>query len=482
VLSNKNLGIAVTAIAVVFGLMLGVAGPGRAQDAKAPDKDKAPQTCPPTCNWKDNAEYMDAVAAQMEADPAKRLALLEKWKKDYPQTDPILLNIRQDMFLVAYVQTKQPRQAFDQALDILKDRPKDFPSLYATVSMVTQIKPAPTNSDMDTAEKNANLFIDNPDSVKPATMTDAQWATTKSQTKPLAESVLIAIYELRRDDKREVQDLTKLIQRDPTQAVASYKLGQTMIRIDAAEKTPEKQAPAFYHMARALAYEGPGAIPAAQKPAIQKYLTDAYKLFHGSTTGLDQVLALAKTNPFPPADFTIKNTVDLANEEEAARQAEIKKNPIMYLWVHGVKEPLAAGGDSYFDMNVKDAALPGPDPDDKSEKPEPRFFKAKIVSISPNPKPKEILVGIEKGDVADAKLTFEKPLDGKMDPGEEIEFWGAAKDWSHDPKNVVVTFAIEDPKTDLKGWTGKNAPATKGPARGTGASKGAAPKQAAPKQ
>ena len=78
-LTNRSLGIAITAVAVLAGLMIGVAGTGRAQAPPASDKDK-----PVVLPWKDNNEFMDADAAQKEADPAKRLADLEKWKKDYP--------------------------------------------------------------------------------------------------------------------------------------------------------------------------------------------------------------------------------------------------------------------------------------------------------------------------------------------------------------------------------------------------------------
>jgi tetratricopeptide (TPR) repeat protein len=466
VLANKNFGIAITAVAVMAGLMIGIAGPGRAQD-KAGDKPAAPAK-----NWKDNAEYELALAAQKETDPVKKIAALDKWKAGYPSTEYV--DDRQGMYLLAYEAAKQPRQAFDMALEMLKAHPTNIDALYATVSQVTLIKPAPTPADMDTAEKNSNLFIDNPDTVKPPAVSDSDWVKTKAQVKSVAEQVLIQIYGLRRDDKRAVDDLRKLVTRDPNLAVASYQLGKTMMDILAAQKKPEDQPPALYQIARAVAITGPGALPANQVTTIQDYLKKAYKLFHGSEQGLPDLLALAKTSPFPPANFSIKSTVDIAKDEEAARQADIAKNPLMYTWVHGVKEKLASDGDTYFEANVKDAALPPPD--DKTTPPTPQYFDATIISMTPATKPKEILVGIEKPDIADAKLTFDMPLAGKMDAGEKIQFTGTAKDWSHDQKNVVVTFEVVDPKTDLKGWTGKNTPA------GRGAGKGPAAPKATPKQ
>jgi tetratricopeptide (TPR) repeat protein len=436
--------------------MLGVAGPGRAQD-KASDKPAAPAK-----NWKDNAEYELAKAALDEKDPAKKLADLDKWKAGYPATEYI--DDRQNMYLVTYQALKDARHAFDVALDILKAHPNDYQALIATITNVTQIKPAPTPSDLDVAEKNASLFLDNPDSVKPAEVSDADWAKNKAQVKPYAENVLIAIYGLRKDDKRAVDDLTKLIRKDPNNAVAAYQLGQAMIRIIKAANKPEDQPPAFYQIARAISYDGPGALPANQKPAIQTYLTQAYTAFHGSAEGLPELLALAKTSPFPPANFHIDSTVDIETQKEKARQAEIAKDPIMYTWTHTIKDGLATGGDTFWDATVKDAGLPPPD--DKTTPPTPQFFKAHIISMMPATRPKEVTVGIEKAEVADAKLEFDMPLPGKMDVGEVIEFTGAAKEWSHDPKNVVITFDV-DPKDGLKGWTGKNTPGgTKGGTKG----------------
>ncbi len=458
-LSNKNLGIAITAIAVVAGLMLGVAGPGRAQDKQA-------TPAAPAKNWKDNAEYELAEAALKETDPAKKLADLDKWKAGYPSTEYI--DNRQSMYLATYEALKDARHAFDEALEILKAHPNDYLALIATISQVTQIKPAPTPSDLDVADKNASLFLDNPDSVKPPATSDADWAKAKAQVKPYAENVLIAIYGLRKDDKRAVDDLTKLIRKDPNNAVASYQLGQAMIRIIKAANKPEDQPPAFYQIARAISYDGPGALPANQKPPIQAYLTNAYTGYHGSAEGLPELLALAKTSPFPPANWSIKSTVDIAKEQEDARQKLIAADPLMYLWVHDVKDQLATKGDSYWD-NVKETGLPPAN--DKDTPPTPQFFKAHIISMMPATRPKELTVGIEKAEVADAKLEFEMPLPGKMDVGEVIEFTGVAKDWSHDPKNVVITFDV-DPKDGLKGWTGKNTPA-----RGGTKGKAAAPKQ-----
>src|ERR1019366_6873638 len=192
----------------------------------------------PAKQAKDAAEFeLATAAADPKATPAQHLASLEKWKGNYPATE--YAEERQDMFLQTYVALNQPRQAFDMAQEILKGRPTNYFAVAQTVSYATKLMP-PTPADLDTGEKYANLLIDNPDSVKPAGVADDAWTKQKAQVKPFSESVLLAIYALRKDDKRAVDDLRKFITRDPNNALAAYTLGQTMIRIIAAAKTPDQ--------------------------------------------------------------------------------------------------------------------------------------------------------------------------------------------------------------------------------------------------
>ena len=66
-------------------------------------------------------------------------------------------------------------------------------------------------------------------------------------------------------------------------------------------------------------------------------------------------------------------------------------------------------------------------------------------------RPKELLIAIEKPDIADAKLVLEEPLPGKMEPGGEISFFGTAEELSKSP--YMITFKVS--KDDIEGWTGK---------------------------
>jgi hypothetical protein len=162
---------------------------------------------------------------------------------------------------------------------------------------------------------------------------------------------------------------------------------------------------------------------------------------------MDMLLAAAKNNPFPAGDFKILSTVDIATAKAKADAEAAAKDPMMTFWVKFLKEPILKD-DAYFDMNVKDAALPGGANGVMK-------FKGKIVSMTPATRPKEIVLSVEKPGVGDAKLTLETALPGKMEAGEELQFEGVAKSYTKEP--YMVTFETDAKQID--GWTGKNTPA-----------------------
>ena len=218
---------------------------------------------------------------------------------------------------------------------------------------------------------------------KPPGVEAPAWAQTIATTKPAMKPYLLqtqlSVIKQRNDNVRAIRDLTALLRKDPTQATVSYALAQASLAVAVANKKPEDQPVALYHFARAAAYDGPGSMPAEARKQVLAYLKDkAYSTYHGSAEGLDDLLALAKTNPFPPADFKILSTVDIALAKQKAEAEAAAKDPMMTLWVKGLKDFILKD-DTFFDANVKGAALPGGTNGVTK-------FKGKIVSISPNPR------------------------------------------------------------------------------------------------
>src|SRR5260370_11440437 len=247
--------------------------------------------------------------------------------------------------------------------------------------------------------------------------------------------------------KAETEE-TRLLKMDGSQATLSDWLGTALVSQNKAN--PEKQPIALYHFAHASTYDGANSLDAAGRKLLQDYLTRAYKQYHCSEDGLPALLTTAKPNTFPPADWPgIKDCGTLQAEDLKRQQEEDAKDPMKTLWVKTIKTNLTGdGGPAFFESTVKDALLPG-GANGVSK------FQGQILSMTPATRPKEILLGIEKGDVGDATLKFEEALPGKMEAGEELQFEGIAKAYTKEP--FMITFEVEQEK--LEGWTGKGATA-----------------------
>jgi len=417
----------------------------------------------PAKQWKSQEEYQLANDAGKEGDPAKRLATLDKWKQGYAQSD--YADVRDYLYIVTYQQMQNCRKAFDASVDVLKARPNDFPALQAIEGCIYTINGSnpPVGADLDAAERVSKYILSNADAVfagdnHPLTLTPEQFQQAKEPMKAYAQRTVGYIYMQRKDAANAEVEILKGLKMDPTQTQFAYWLAQQLLSQQ--QKNPEKAPLALFYFARAAAYDGPGSMPAAQRKTTQDYLTRAYTSYHGSNQDLDKLLALAKTTPFPPEGFSIVSVADIkqkqAEEEEKARQA----NPMMTTWTDVKKALTGADGQSYFDMNVKESGFPK--------------MKGILISMSPATRPKELVLAIEKADVPDAKLVFEMPLAGKMDPGAELEFEGVPSSFTKDPYTLV--FDVE--KEKLTGWKPVAAPAK--PAAGKAGTK-AAPK-APPKQ
>ena len=246
---------------------------------------------------------------------------------------------------------------------------------------------------------------------------------------------------------------------DPTQGATSLSLGGELLAQN--KEHPEKLAPGLYHFARAAAYDGQNSLPAAARKQALDYLTKTYTAFHGSAEGLDKLLATAKNSAFPPEGFSIVSIQEISAKQAASQEEFIKTHPDLGLWQTAIKEPLTKdGGDAFFEMNMKGALLPGGANGVQK-------FKGKIISMTPETKPKQIVLALEQPNVPDVTLELSDALPGKMDPGAELQFEGVAKSYSKQP--FMVVFETEPGK--IEGWTGKNppkAPAGKGKGKTNG--------------
>jgi hypothetical protein len=405
---------------------------------------------------KDQAEADLINSIPKEADAAKRVAILDKWTKDYPDT--AFASERTAEYLRAYSDLKDCRGQDKIAAEMLAKDPTSEPGLRIIIGCIYQIK-GPSAAEFDQAEKAANTLLANADKIysdanKPAATPAAAWQQFKATMVIAAENTIPYIDLQRKDDVKAESDLKKLLQSDPSDAQASSMLA-TLLFGQRAQK-PENQPPAIFEYARVGVYDGPNALDAKSRAAFLSTAAKYYKAYHGSDEGWDKIVALAKANSLPPADFAIKSTADLAAEAAAAEAAADAADPVFAIW-KTIKGGLTGDGDAgFFESSVKAAGLPSPDGSKK--------FKGKLVSQKPALNPKTLVVSY-KDPAGDITLQLETPLRGKMDPGAELEFYGEATAYTKAP--FMLTLKIADPKTDIVGW--KSLPIAPTPAKKTGA-------------
>jgi hypothetical protein len=410
-----------------------------AQDPKPADAAKK--------DWKGQEEY-NLFQNYQKADPKGKIDALDKWKAAFPASD--FAEEREEQYLIIYQQTNMNRQAFDKAAEILKTRPNHFYSLSAIERLVYALPPPPKPADLDTAERVSKYLLDNLDAVfapsnKPMDVKDADWATYKPAMKNAAQATLAWVYVQRKDHPKAEIELTKYLHLDPTQAASSLSLGGELLAQN--KEHPEKIPLGLYQFARAATYDGQNSLPADARKQALDYLTKNYTAYHGSNEGLDKLLALAKNSPFPAEGFSIESTRDIAVKKAKEEGDFATAHPDLGLWHTAIKEPLTKdGSEAYFEMNMKGTLLPGGANGVQK-------FKGKIVSMTPETKPKQIVLALEQPNVPDVTLELSQALPGKMEAGEELQFEGIAKSYTKQP--FMVAFDVEPKQID--GWTGKNA-------------------------
>ncbi len=343
---------------------------------------------------------------------------------------------------------------------LAKDPNQRTRRLRIIIGCIYSIK-GPSAAEFDQAEKAANTLLANADKIysdanKPAATPADAWKQFKATMVIAAENTIPYIDLQRKDDGKAESDLKKLLQSDPSDAQASSMLATLLF--GQREKKPEDQPPAIFEYARAGAYDGPHAVAEALRKDALNLSADAkyYKAYHGSDEGWDKIVALAKANSLPPADFTILSGNEIAILDQKKKDEEDAADPVFAIW-KTIKGGLTGDGDAgFFENSVKTAGLPSPDGTKK--------FKGKLVLQKPALNPKTLVIAY-KDPAGDITLQLETPLRGKMDPGAELEFFGTATAYTKSP--FMVTLKIADPKTDLVGW--KSLPIAPTPAKKTGA-------------
>jgi len=279
----------ITAIAMA-GVTLGWAQNSQpAQSGQAAPAGKKPQ-------YKDQQEYTLYDSVTKEADPNKKLALLNTWKEKYPDSD--FKMARTMLFLDTYQKLGQYAKMIDIAKEVLALDPKELHALYWITLLTPQLN-LNSQDGLDTGEKAANglLAAEAPAGTKPE-----DWEKAKKTTDAIAYKTLGWVAWQRKAYDVAEKNLAMSLKMEPNSGEVDYWLG-TVIYL---QKKPERLSEAMFYFARAAAFDGPGAMLPQQRKQADDFLIQVYSQLHGDTSGLVELKALAKANSTPPADLKIK--------------------------------------------------------------------------------------------------------------------------------------------------------------------------------
>lgn len=395
----------------------------------------APSSAAPQKNWKDRMEYDLFDSITKDNNPKTKLEKLQSWETMYPMTEWI--KERRTLFLTTYAALNDPKNAVNEAKQILAGDPKDFTALYYTMLFTQGLYAQSQTPDvLDQGEKAAKAILENLDTPPPNVKAD-DWAKLRPQLELLAHRNMGWIAMQRMNWDAAEAEFQKTLMLSANDAQVDYWMGTVI----ASEKKLDKLPAAMFYFARAATFTGQGALPADAQKTAMTYVQKQYKNFHGSDEGFNDLVAAAKANPTPPVGFTIKNANEIAQGVAANEEEYNKTHPSEALWKNLKMALTAPDGATYF-MMVKDTQVP--------------MLKGKVIKLEPAVKPKTILLAMEDNTnnttTADATLKFEMPLAGKVEEGTELSFEGVADSYTASP--FMVVFNVD--KEKLHGWTGKN--------------------------
>ncbi|HWY47773.1 MAG TPA: hypothetical protein VNX70_10350, partial [Bryobacteraceae bacterium] len=247
--------------------------------AAAPAAPQGPQ-------WKNQAEFDLFTAITKETDPKAKLAKIQQWEKEYPDT--AFMAQRRTLLLTTYFQLGQAKQAVDVAKQILANDPNDFSALYITVTLTQSLAgQSPTPDVLDQGEKAATVLLNL--NTAPPNLTADQWTTQKPQVQNLALTTLGWIALQKKSWQAAQTNFQKSLQIDPNNGTVDFQLATAIY----SEKDPAKTPTALFYFARAATYDGQGALNPDGRKTVMTYVQKAYKGYHGSDEGFNNLLAAA---------------------------------------------------------------------------------------------------------------------------------------------------------------------------------------------
>ena len=281
-------------LTVVLGTAVAAVAQGAAQPQAQP---AAPQTAPQGApqqkkEIKDPAEYNAYMGAVGQQDPAAKISGLEAFLTQYPNS--VMKEDALETLMGAYQASGNVAKMGDTAQRLLQANPNNIKAL----AIVTYSKLAQQN--MAEADQNGQKCLAAlPNAPKPDNIPAEEWEKTKAQIGGICYRAVGLAALGNKDWPKAVSALHSAVEAAPNDVNVIYPLSQAYLK-----QTPPDTLNGLWFTARAA-----GLAPTPQgQQQIEKYGASVYRKYHGSDQGWTDLLAQAKTTPFPPPDLAQKYT------------------------------------------------------------------------------------------------------------------------------------------------------------------------------
>ncbi len=375
--------------------------------------------------WKDRAEY-DAFNAMVQAtDPNQKTQMADQYLADYPET-----NFHKEVLelkLQAFQSKNDTANMTATAEEILELDANNVRALL----LLSYLFPRSANPEdpafqqqMSKADGYARRGLDAVTSMEAGQgVTPQQLAQQKEQSSAVFHQTAGFIALQREDFFRAERELKAALDINSTDALGFYWLGLAYVT-----PKPPNYDQGIWALARAVSITGNTALPAPTKSTVRQYLTDFYEVRHGTTEGLDGILAQATGAPYPPSGFHVESRAELEPEPEPEpvippRELTVKAEELTtfdviveYLQADGLKQE-----DTWTLLQGAVMTLPG-----------------KVVSATPANAPTTLLLAVDpnlalEGGKSDVEVTLAAPHSSALNVGDDISFEGTADAYTSNP-------------------------------------------------
>jgi tetratricopeptide (TPR) repeat protein len=274
--------------------------------------------------WKDRAEYDAYTAIEQATDQNQRVQLADKYLADYPES-----KVAERVYalkLQAYQQLNNSQGIEQTAAKLLEINPKNFQALYLLSFLIPRtvnVQDASSRQKVDALAGYAERGLTELASLQmPQGMTAQQFDQQKNQSAAVFHQAAGFVALQKNDYAKAAESLRRSAELNPNDGLTFYWLGSARL-----SPKPPQYDTGIWAMARAIGITGQNALPAPVQQQVRDYLTKVYEARHGSTNGLNDILAQAARAPFPPAGFRVvplEETPEYLAEQEAIRQEEAR--------------------------------------------------------------------------------------------------------------------------------------------------------------